>query len=155
MFTPLNLPQVHLKITTSPTNAKERYVFDEFRKKKCLLTPEEWVRQHYLHFLVNEKGFPKGLIASEYSIKVNNLKRRCDGVAFDQSGKPILLIECKAPTVKLSEKTLHQIAQYNFKMRVNWLVLTNGLNTVVCFINTDEKKIQYLEDIPTFNELLN
>ncbi|PHR48128.1 MAG: hypothetical protein COA32_06295 [Fluviicola sp.] len=151
MFTPLNLPKVSLQLTKSDEKV---FVWDIFRKKKLQLTPEEWVRQHFLHFLVNEKQTPLGLIASEYNIEVNKLKRRCDGVIFNKESKPIAIIECKAPEVKLSENTFYQIAQYNFKLQVDWLILTNGLNTIVAKINHQEQSLDYFEDVPSFDTLI-
>jgi len=150
MFTPLNLPKASLQLTKSDGKV---FVWDIFRKKKLLLTPEEWVRQHFLHFLVNKKQFPVGLIASEYNIEVNKLKRRCDGVIFNRNSKPIAIIECKAPEIKLSEHTFYQIAQYNFKLQVDWLFLTNGLETIVAKINHGEQTLDFLEEVPHFEEL--
>lgn len=151
MLTPLNYPKANLSLSRKD---EVIYVWDEFRKKKLKLTPEEWVRQHVLHYLVDHKNIPLSLIAAEYGIEVNQLTRRCDGVVFDRSGKPIMIIECKAPEVKITEHTLHQIAQYNFTLEVQWLVLTNGLDTVVAFINTESKSIDYVREIPSFDELL-
>jgi hypothetical protein len=151
MFTPLNFPKASLQLTKSEGKV---FVWDVFRKKKLQLTPEEWVRQHFLHFLVNEKQVPMGLIASEYNIEVNKLNRRCDGVLFNRNSKPIAIIECKAPDVKLSENTFYQIAQYNFKLRVDWLILTNGLETIVAKINSETNKLDYFEEVPCFDQML-
>lgn len=151
MLTPLNLPKANLKLTRRNDTL---YVFDIFRKKELILTPEEWVRQHFLHFLVTEKKTPLGLISSEHALTINGLKRRCDAVVFNKMGKPILIVECKAPSIKLSEKTLHQIAQYNFKLKVNWLVLTNGIQTITCHINHSNKQINYSEEVPFFEEMI-
>lgn len=151
MLTPLNFPKTPLKLTKV---GEEVYVWDEFRKRRLLLTPEEWVRQHVLYYLVNQKKVPISLIASEYPIKVNNLQRRCDGVVFDNEGAPIVLVECKRPTVKLSEEVMHQVAQYNFKLRVNWLILTNGLQTVVAYVDQETGDIKYLEEIPEYEALI-
>lgn len=148
MLTPLNLPKAKLKLRRDGDN--NIYVFDVFRKKELLLTPEEWVRQHFFHFLLNSKNVPLGLLSSEHPLNINGLQRRCDGVVFDKKGQPLMIIECKAPTVQLSEKTLHQIAQYNFKLNVDWLILTNGLQTITCFINRNERKLEYLEDVPDY-----
>tara|TARA_R100000951_G_C2614921_1_gene172448 strand:- start:65 stop:523 length:459 start_codon:yes stop_codon:yes gene_type:complete len=151
MFTPLNLPKASLQFTKSDGKV---FVWDVFRKKKLQVTPEEWVRQHFLHFLVNEKQIPLGLIASEYNIEVNKLKRRCDGVIFNRNSKPIAIVECKAPEIKLSEQTFYQIAQYNFKLQVDWLILTNGLETIVAKINNETNKLDYYEEVPIFDQLL-
>lgn len=151
MFTPLNLPKASLKLTKSEGKV---FVWDVFRKTKLQLTPEEWVRQHFLHFLVNEKQIPIGLIATEYNIEVNKLKRRCDGVVFNRNSKPIAIIECKAPEIKLSEQTFYQIAQYNFKLRVDWLILTNGLETIVAMVNHEQKTLDYFKSVPDFEQLI-
>lgn len=147
MLTPLNFPKTALKLSKK---GEEIYVWDVFRKKKLLLTPEEWVRQHILHFLIEHKEVPLPLIAAEYPIEVNKMVRRCDGVIFNREGKPIAIVECKAPQIKLNEAVLHQIAQYNFKLRVQWLILTNGLDTIVAFVDQKTGAIQYFEEIPGF-----
>jgi type I site-specific restriction-modification system R (restriction) subunit len=147
MLTPLNLPQVKLKLTQK---GEKLFVWDDFRMKQVVLTPEEWVRQHFLHFLVNDKAVPKNLIAVEQGIQVNTLTRRCDAVIYNREGAPLAIVECKAPEIALTEKTLHQIAQYNFKLRVNYLILTNGIQTVVAFVNMEKKTIEYLEEVPRF-----
>lgn len=147
MLTPLNFPKTALKLSKK---GEEIFVWDVFRKKKLLLTPEEWVRQHILHFLIEHKEVPQPLIAAEYPINVNKMVRRCDGVIFNREGKPIAIVECKAPQIKLNEAVLHQIAQYNFKLRVQWLILTNGLDTIVAFVDQKTGAIQYFEEIPGF-----
>jgi hypothetical protein len=152
MFTSLNLPKASLQLTKSEGKI---FVWDVFRKKKLQVTPEEWVRQHFLHFLVNEKQVPIGLIASEYNIEVNKLNRRCDGVIFNRDSEPIAIIECKAPEIKLSENTLFQIAQYNFKLQVDWLILTNGLETIVAKVDYNKKSLDYFENVPNFEVLIN
>ncbi|WP_107039124.1 type I restriction enzyme HsdR N-terminal domain-containing protein [Brumimicrobium mesophilum] len=151
MLTPLNFPKTPLKLSKK---GDEIYVWDIFRKKKLLLTPEEWVRQHVLHFLINEKEVPATLIAAEYPIEVNKMVRRCDGVLFNREGKPIAIVECKAPKINLTEAVLHQIAQYNFRLRVNWLILTNGLQTIVAFVDQSSGAIQYFEEIPFYGEMI-
>jgi hypothetical protein len=126
-------------------------IWDEFRKKHIVCTPEEWVRQNFLKFLVDEKGFPMGLIAIEKSIKVNNRTKRFDALVHDKSGCPILLIEFKAPEVEITEKTFHQIANYNSLLKVSYLIMSNGLNHYACEVN--EKGIQFYEDIPNYTDL--
>lgn len=151
MFTPLNFPKTALNLSKKEGKV---YVWDDFRKKKLLLTPEEWVRQHVLHYLVDYKNVPLSLIVSEYAIEVNKMKRRCDGVVFDKTAKPIMIIECKAPEVKLTEKVLHQIAQYNFKLQVKWLVCTNGIETIVAEIDKENACISYVKTIPLYSEMI-
>ena len=150
MLIPLNFPKIDIKLTKKND---EIYVWDIFRNKRLLVTPEEWVRQHVLHFFVNHKNVPKSLIASEFSINVNKLSRRCDGVVFSREGNPLAIIECKAPNINLTEHVFHQVAQYNFNLKVKWLILTNGLTTVVAFINLDDKSLDFKEEIPSYEEL--
>lgn len=150
MLTPLNLPQAKLKLSQK---GQRLMVWDEFRMKQVVLTPEEWVRQHFLHFLTSEKGVPKSLIAVEQGVQVNSLVRRCDAVVYNNEGAPIAIVECKAPEIALTEKTLHQIAQYNFKLRVNFLILTNGIQTITAVINSKSKTIDYLQNVPLFSEM--
>lgn len=150
MIQPLNLPKAHLKLSR---NEGVVFVWCEIRNKKLKLTPEEWVRQHVIHYLITFKNVPKGVIASEQTIQVNGLTRRCDLVVYNSHGKPILLIECKAADVALNEKVLHQIAQYNFNLNVDYLLLTNGIEQYNCFINRSKNTIDYLENLPNWNEL--
>lgn len=146
----LNLPQFPLKITKKDN---QLFVFDVFRKKKVLLTPEEWVRQHLLWHLVENLDFPKGLMAVEYGIKVNQLNRRCDAVVFDRNRHPVMILECKAPHIQIDERTFGQIAQYNFKLNVDFLFLSNGLQHIVAKIDRSNKKIIYLPAIPNYAQI--
>ena len=150
MFSPLSFPKADLNISK-----KEGvyFVWCIIRKKKLVLTPEEWVRQHVIHFLINEKKVPVGLIASEFLISVNGLSRRCDIVVFDINKTPLLIVECKSVEVEINEKVLHQIAQYNFKLNTSNLFLTNGRTSVACKINNLENNISYFKELPNFNEL--
>ncbi len=129
------------------------FVWCAVRKKKLVLTPEEWVRQHAIHFLIHAKKIPIGLIAVEMRIKANQLARRCDIVVFGQDGAPRLIVECKAPEIPLTEKTFRQIAQYNSTLNVDYLMLTNGLEHVHCKIDRENKTLNYLEELPSFEEL--
>lgn len=152
MFTPLSLPNASLKLTKKEAQI---LVWCIVRKKKLLLTPEEWVRQHVIHFLLTEKQIPLGLIAAEMTIEVNKLVRRCDVVVYGNDGKPKLIIECKAPEINLTEKTFQQIAQYNFTLNVDFLMVTNGLNHIVCQIDRTKSQLNYLESLPEWNEMNN
>ncbi|MDX1444840.1 type I restriction enzyme HsdR N-terminal domain-containing protein [Lishizhenia sp.] len=146
---PLNLPKVPLKLTRKEGVV---YVWDAFRKKQLVLTPEEWVRQHILLAMVNHAEYPLHLISAEHALNINGLTRRCDGVVF-KNGKPAMIVECKAPHIALDEKVMHQVAQYNFKLQVDYLLLTNGLQTIVCKINSKGQKLDYIQNIPKFSEL--
>ncbi len=112
-----------------------------------MLTPEEWVRQHTIHFLIHELKVPKGKIASELTISVNKLTRRCDLVVFDEHGKPHLIIECKAPEIELTENVFYQIAQYNRELKTTFLMLTNGLRHIYCRIDQSNGEITFVENL--------
>jgi hypothetical protein len=150
MIQALAFPKANLNLSKKGNDV---FVWCIARKKTLLLTPEEWVRQHVIHFLVNNKNVPLGLIISEYSIKVNRLSRRCDIVVFGTDQKPILIVECKAPEVSIDQKVLQQISQYNFELNVDYLFLTNGLNHVNCKINRLENSFGFLEELPDFSIL--
>ena len=126
-------------------------VFDPIRKIYCTLTPEEEVRQKTLYYLVEIKKYPAGLIAVEYSIKVNNLPKRCDIVVFNKSGLPEIIVECKAETVPITQKVLDQAIRYFSGLNVNYLLLTNG-KTMFCYhIDIENKKIEAMREIPDIN----
>jgi type I site-specific restriction endonuclease len=150
MFTPLSFPKADLKLSKKGGDV---FVWCIIRKKLLKLTPEEWVRQHTIHYLLNEKNVPLGLMASEYSLSINGLTRRCDIIVFNSDKIPILIVECKATEVEINEKVLHQIAHYNFKLNTSFLFLTNGLTHVTCKINRDEQSLSYLKDLPNFQTL--
>jgi hypothetical protein len=124
------------------------YVFDIIRKKYVLLTPEEWVRQHLLHYLIHEKKYPTSLISIERGLTVNGLKKRFDLLAFDNTGKPSLLAECKAPEIKLTQKVFDQIANYNMKFKVKFLLVTNGLQHSMCEFEDDFTSYKFIKEIP-------
>ncbi len=145
MFKALSFPQAELKLTRKEGQV---FVWCIIRKKSLVLTPEEWVRQHLIHFLIQEKQIPIGLIAAEMAIEINQLSRRCDVVVFGNDGKPKLIIECKAPEINLTEKTFNQIAQYNAALNVDLLMVTNGLQHIVCQIDRENTQLNYLEELP-------
>lgn len=128
-------------------------IFDTVRQKYVALTPEELVRQRFIHFLVKEKGFPAGLIMVEYALKVNGLSRRCDVVACNRAGKPLLLVECKAPGVKIGSDTFAQAARYNLTLRVPYLAITNGDSTYCCCVNFETENVEFLREFPHYEEL--
>jgi hypothetical protein len=131
----------------------ERRIFDPIRKKYVALTPEEHVRQAFIHFLMAEKGFPAGLLMVEHSLKVNGLSRRCDIVACNRAGMPLLLVECKAPDVKLSNDTFAQAARYNLTLRVPYLAVTNGNSAYCCRVSFDTGSVEFLQNFPCYNEI--
>ncbi|MGF1925514.1 MAG: type I restriction enzyme HsdR N-terminal domain-containing protein, partial [Bacteroidia bacterium] len=122
--TPLNLPPYPFKLTE-----KEGlyFIFDEIRKKHLVLTPEEWVRQHFIRFLINEKNFPLSLLQIEGGLSLNQTRKRSDILVYNNLGEKIMVIECKAPSISITQATFDQAARYNSVYKARWLVVTNGL----------------------------
>jgi len=147
----LNLPIAQLKISKDLKG--QLFVWYIIRNKKLVLTPEEWVRQHIIHFLINNKNIPKSLIASEALIKVNELNRRCDIVVFSLTKKPILVVECKAPEIELSDKVVYQIAQYNSVLQSPYLLISNGLSHFTIKVDSVANDIKFIKELPNFEEL--
>ena len=143
----LNLPKVALK-TKSVEGTTQ--VFGLVRKKYFVLTPEEWVRQHFIHYLNKEKNYPIGLMGVEKMIKYNSMQTRADIVLYNGEGKPNMIVECKAANVKITQDTFNQIAKYNFKLKVPFLVVTNGMQHFCCRMDYENNSISFLDDIPTF-----
>jgi len=127
-------------------------IFDEIRKKFILLTPEEWVRQHVVQYLLQDKNYPKSYINVEKLIKVNELNKRYDIVVYQPNGELFLLIECKAPEVKISQQTFDQMARYNLVLNAKYLMVSNGLNHYFCKIDFEKEKYVFLEELPNFGE---
>jgi hypothetical protein len=125
-------------------------IFDDIRKKFIILTPEEWVRQHIVQFLLQEKKYPKSYINVEKLIKVNDLNKRYDIVVFKPNGELFLLIECKSPDVKITQETFDQIARYNLKLNAQFLMVTNGLNHYFCQMDFEKETYIFLEELPFF-----
>jgi len=125
-------------------------IFDEIRKKFIILTPEEWVRQHVVQFLLDEKKYPKSLINVEKVLKVNGLRKRYDVVVFNADGSIYILIECKAPKVKITQTTFDQIARYNLSLKADFLMVTNGLNHYFCQMDFENEKYEFLKEIPDY-----
>ncbi|UII75715.1 type I restriction enzyme HsdR N-terminal domain-containing protein [Flagellimonas sp. HMM57] len=144
----LNFPKYSFRIKSSENSL---YIFDVIRKKFVLLQPEEWVRQHVVHFLVETKKYPKSLINVEKQLIVNNLKKRYDIVVFKPNGQIFLLVECKAPTVMLNQTTFNQIAQYNYLLEANYLMLSNGMDHYYCEMDLLNEKYRFLKEIPDFS----
>lgn len=143
----LNFPMFNL-----PTKSKENknFIFDSIRKKWLILTPEEWVRQHCVQYLINNKGYPIGLIQVEKKLKVNQREKRYDIVCFNQEGKINLLVECKRPDVKITQRTFDQISQYNYALKSDLIMITNGLEHYYCKMNFEDKKYVFLDKLPPF-----
>jgi hypothetical protein len=153
VFPKLNFPGYNFKIIIPDKEGQSSKVFDMVRRKYVSLTQEEWVRQHLIHFLVNEKGVPASLIGVEKKLLVNRITKRTDLVVYSRSAKPILVAECKAPSIQLSQDTFDQAARYNLTLNVNYFVLTNGLETICCTVDHTAKGYHFLQDIPFFDQL--
>lgn len=123
----LNLPPIE---PTLQEKEGKMMIFDTLRKKYLILTPEEWVRQHWISFLIKNLNYPKGLLALEKGLTYNQLQKRTDLVVWDKEGNPYLLIECKAPQIKLTQRTLEQACLYQKKLQTKFLILTNGIQHI-------------------------
>jgi len=143
----LNFPTYPFRIKNSENKLS---IFDDIRKKFIVLTPEEWVRQHCVQFLMIEKKYPKSLINVEKELLINGRKKRYDIVVFNTDGSIHILIECKAPKINITQKTFDQIAQYNLKLNANLLMVTNGLSHYYCQMDYDNERYQFLRDIPEY-----
>lgn len=130
----------------------KRQIYDELRKKYVPCTPEEEVRQHFIQYLVKQRGYPRSLLRAESGIQHNKLSKRYDLLGYNRQGEPFLLVECKAPGVKISQKVFNQVAVYNQEIQAKHLVVTNGNQTYCCSINLNEGKYQFLEAIPNLPE---
>ena len=127
------------------------YIFDPIRKKWLVLNPEEWVRQNCIQFLLKTKNVPLGFIQVEKKLNVNNTEKRYDLVVFKPDHSIDLLVECKSPKVKITQKTFDQIAQYNLVLKSDYLMLTNGLNHFFCKMDFEKRKYLFLPDLPNYN----
>jgi hypothetical protein len=143
----LNFPVYSFRFKNSENKVA---IFDEIRKKFILLTPEEWVRQHTVKFLLQDKKFPKSYINVEKLIKINDLSKRYDVVVFHPNGEIFLLIECKAPEVPISQNTFDQIARYNLVLKAKYLMVTNGLNHYFCQMDFENEKYIFLKELPEY-----
>ncbi|WP_423147126.1 type I restriction enzyme HsdR N-terminal domain-containing protein [Rubrolithibacter danxiaensis] len=146
---PLNLPPFPFKIKEDSGNT---YIFDPIRKKYIILTPEEWVRQHLAQFLIIHKKYPTSLFNIEGGLKLNSLQKRTDLVIYNSIGEKILLVECKAPSVKISQKTFDQIARYNIVHKIPLLLVSNGIHHYTCTINFEQGSYEFLPDIPPYTK---
>ena len=146
----LNFPKYSLRIKS---RENKPLVFDPVRKKYVLLTPEEWVRQHCLHFLIRDRGYPAGRTLVERQLVVEGLEKRIDIGVCHPDGRILLLVECKAPDVPIDQGVFDQIARYNWKARAGFLMVTNGMNHYYCQIDYARQRYTFLKDLPAFAEL--
>ena len=146
----LNFPEYKFNVVERGQN---KQIFDSIRRKYVALTPEEWVRQNLLQFLVTEKKYPPMLISVETHINLNGLSRRCDAVVNGRNGKPVMLIECKAPLETISQKTFDQAGRYNLITKVKWLLVSNGINHFCAETDAANQRFNFVKEIPFYEEL--
>ena len=146
----LNLPSFAVKM--QQRNGKS-LIFDPLRKKYVALTPEEWVRQHFTHFLTDHKGYPKGLLANEIQLDLNGTKKRCDTVLFNKDLSARMIVEYKAPHIAITQAVFDQITRYNMVLKVDYLIVSNGINHYCCKIDYQSMSYSFLPDIPSYTDL--
>ena len=146
-YPPLQLPAAELRIEYSEGSAT---VFDPLRRRRVRLTPEEWVRQHFTSFLIHHKHYPAGLLGNEVSLTLNGMTRRCDTVLYGMDRQPRMIIEYKAPTVALTQKVFDQVWRYNMVLRVEWLIVSNGLRHIVCRLDKEKGTYAFLAEVPDY-----
>ena len=144
----LNLPEYNFRIKKQDDKF---LIFDSQRKRYVSLTPEEWVRQHFVRFLIELKGYPAALLAVEKQLTLNGLKKRCDAILFDKEGQPFMIIEFKAPNVAVTQATFDQVAVYNAKLKVSFFIISNGLEHYCCKVNTETARYEFFPEIPDYN----
>ena len=147
----LNLPLYEAKISTE--NGKTR-IFDKLRRTYVALTPEEWGRQNFVHYLINHKGYPSSLMANETAINLNNIKLRCDTVVYDRNLTPRAIVEYKAPDIKIDQNVFAQISRYNLVLKVDYLIVSNGLKHYCCKMDYATSSYTFLHEIPDYETLV-
>ena len=149
LLVPLQLPPYPFKITDQDGQLT---LFDVIRKKNIVLTPEEWVRQHFVQYLIRQKQYPKSLIKLEGGHKLHGMAKRSDIVVYNSLGEKVLLVECKAPAVTIDQNTFDQVARYNMVHKVKLLAVTNGLQHYYCRIDFEQRDYKFIEELPGYNE---
>lgn len=148
----LNLPVYQFNIKKKDDGF---IILDSLRKRWVTLTPEEWVRQNFVRYLIQEKKFPASLMNNEISITQNGIKRRCDTLVADMQGNALVIVEYKAPNIAISQKTFDQIVRYNMVLHAYYLIVSNGLNHYCCKIDYDNNSYSFLKEIPSYSQLEN
>lgn len=146
----LNLPPYATKIAVRDG---KNTIWDIIRRKYVALTPEEWVRQHFVHFLIGHKGYPASLLANEVALTLNGTSRRCDTVLYDRTLSPRMIIEYKAPHIPITQKVFDQICRYNLVFHVDYLIVSNGLSHYCCRMDYEHQSYEFLTDVPEYGEL--
>ena len=146
----LNLPPYDIKVKEENGRRK---IFDILRRKYLVITPEEWVRQHFIHYLIDHKNYPMSLLANEVSLPVGDKVIRADSVLYDNRLRPRMIIEYKAPHVQLTQKVFDQISVYNLLLHVDYLIVSNGIDTYICKMDYERQTYAFLPSIPNYKEL--
>lgn len=146
----LNLPSYDVKLRGTQEKPE---IFDFLRRRFVALTPEEWVRQHFTHWLVDYKGYPKGLLGNEIELRIGEKKLRCDSILYHQNTNPRMIIEYKSPNIKIKQQVFNQITVYNLLLHVDYLVVSNGLQHYCCKMDYANQRYEFLEDIPDYSQL--
>jgi len=146
----INLPPYKIKLREY--NGK-RQIFDVLRRRYVALTPEEWVRQHFVHYLMEHKGYPKGLLSNEVELAVGEKKLRCDTLLYNKVLQPQMIVEYKSPEIELTQHVFNQITAYNLLLHVDYLVVSNGLRHYCCRMDYERQTYTFLQDIPAYEEL--
>lgn len=147
---PLNLPPGQVRLRHSQRGDE---VYDPLRRKWLLLTPEEWVRQHFTSFLQTHLSYPPSLMGNEIGIKLNGTLKRCDTVVHDRAGRPLMIVEYKAPSITLTQEVFDQIARYSLALNVRYLTVSNGLHHYCCRLDAANRRYTFLREIPRYDEL--
>ena len=148
----LNLPEY--AYTVKKREDGSWAIWDRLRERWVALTPEEWVRQHFVEWLITDKQFPAALMGNEVSLTQNGIARRCDTVVGDRTGQPLVIVEYKAPSINVTQKTFDQIVRYNMVLKAKYLIVSNGLEHYCCQIDYDNNSYRFLEDIPCYGDLV-
>ena len=146
----LNLPEYKFRIKKLD---EKLLIFDSQRKRYVSLTPEEWVRQHFIRFLIDKKGYPSAYLAVEKQVSMNGMKKRCDAILYNDVALPVLIIELKAPNVLITQSTFDQVAVYNAKLKVDYFMISNGIEHYCCKVNTENARYEFFPEIPDYSIL--
>ncbi len=146
----LTLPPYQIRV--KETHGRKQ-IFDILRRKYVALTPEEWVRQHFIHYLVEHKNYPSSLLANEVSLQIGEKRMRADSVLYDNQLHPRMIIEYKAPNITLTQKVFDQITIYNLLLHVDYLIVSNGMTTYICKMDYEKQTYKFLEAIPNYENI--
>jgi len=149
-MTQLNLPPYEIRVREKDGR---RQIFDFLRRRYVALTPEEWVRQHFVHFLIEHKGYPKGLLGNEVELRIGEKRLRCDTLLYNKAAAPQMIVEYKAPEIVITQRVFDQITVYNHLLHVDYLIVSNGLQHFCCHMDYERHTYEFLRDIPGYASL--